>query len=336
MSEKLSFRKRISLVKDVVVRTLIKSKELSKLGSGSSKNGYYSLSTIMETFQPALVENDLDFDITMDDNEVVGTWIDCESDKVVDVVFKLGRLSKIIENLERLPQMQNAIQTEGSIKTYFRRYALTAFLNLPATDEIDSNNLANENNKKPSTPASAPKPEPDKPKPTPPPVPEKIADEFIGLTDKQKEEINKIDKVIVNYLLKEAKYSSLDEVKLSEYDIFMKNIKICEQKKAEKEKTTTDKKKKSGEQLQEEIQTKLIAILDKVSGGKKERTADLLYNFTEFTGKDGKIVKGIRNINELTGGRLKAAYGKVQEAYPKLYAQAKEEYENKMKEKKGA
>jgi hypothetical protein len=327
MSEKLSFRKRISIVKAAVVKTLIESKELSKLGSGSSKNGYYSLSTIMEVFQPALVENDLDFDITMDDNEVVGTWIDCESDKVVDVIFKLGRLAKIIENLERLPQMQNAIQTEGSIKTYFRRYALTAFLNLPATDEIDSYN----NNKKPSTP-----PTPAPPAPPAPPVPAKTADEFIGLTEEQKAEINKKDNTIVDYLLKAAKYNSLDEVKFSEYDIFMNNIIICEKKKAEKEKTTTGKQKKSGEQLQEEIQTKLIAILNKVSGCHRERTADLLCKFTEFTGDDGKVVKGIRNINELTGGRLKAAYGKVQEAYPKLYAQAKEEYENKMKEKKGA
>jgi hypothetical protein len=332
MSEKLSFRKRISLVKDVVVRTLIKSKELSKLGSGSSKNGYYSLSTIAEVFQPALVENDLDFEIEMDDDKVIGTWIDCDSDMTKTVVFHLKRLAKIIENLERLPQMQNAIQTEGSIKTYFRRYALTAFLNLPATDEIDSYN----NNKKQSTPTPAPKPDKPKPKPTPaPPVPAKTADEFIGLTTEQKAEINKKDKAIVDYLLKTAKYNSLDEVKFSEYDIFMNNIIICEQKKAEKEKTT-GKQKKSGEQLQYEIQTKLMAILDKVSGGKKERTADLLSEFTEFIGDDGKAVKGIRNINELTGGRLKAAYGKVQEAYPKLYAQAKEEYENKVKEKKGA
>jgi hypothetical protein len=138
-NKKLSFRKRISIVKSTVIKTLLESKELSKLGSGSSKNGYYSLSTIMEVFQPALVENDLDFEIEMDDDKVIGTWMDCDSDMIKPVIFHLKRLAKIIENLERLPQMQNAIQTEGSIKTYFRRYALTAFLNLPATDEIDTN-----------------------------------------------------------------------------------------------------------------------------------------------------------------------------------------------------
>jgi hypothetical protein len=153
MSEngKLSFRKRISIVKATVINTLLESKELSKLGSGSSKNGYYSLSTIMETFQPALVDNDLDFEITMKDNQVTGIWYDCQGDseKQCEVVFCLERLAKIIENLERLPQMQNAIQTEGSIKTYFRRYALTAFLNLPATDEIDTNlNGSQKNNQK--------------------------------------------------------------------------------------------------------------------------------------------------------------------------------------------
>lgn len=141
MSEngKLSFRKRISLVKATVIKTLLESKELSKMGSGNSKNGYYSLSTIMEALQPALVANDLDFDIEMGDTKVIGTWFDTESDKTHVSTFDLSRLSVIINNLEKLPMMQNSIQTEGAIKTYFRRYALTAFLNLPATDEIDTN-----------------------------------------------------------------------------------------------------------------------------------------------------------------------------------------------------
>jgi hypothetical protein len=335
MSEKLSFRKRISIVKDTVVKTLIESKELSKLGSGSSKNGYYSLSTIMETFQPALVDNDLDFDIEMSDDKVTGIWVDCDSDMTKTVIFELGRLAKIIENLERLPQMQNAIQTEGSIKTYFRRYALTAFLNLPATDEIDSQSY----NKKPSTPTPAPKPDKPKPKPTPaPPVPAKTADEFIGLTTEQKAEINKKDKAIVDYLLKTAKYNSLDEVKFSEYDIFMNNIKICEQKKAEKEKTTADKPKKSGEQLQEEMQDKLGQILlyvaERNDGGLTE--SDLLELHSSFKGRDGKTVKGVDCISKLTGKRLSVTYGNVCKAYPDVSALIKEEYENKMKEKKRA
>jgi len=141
MSEngKLSFRKRISLVKAAVVKQLIDSNELSKIGSGNSKNGYYSLSTIMEVLQPALVENDLDLDIEMGDTKVIGTWYDCESESAHVATFDLTRLAAIINSLEKLPLMQNSIQTEGAIKTYFRRYALTAFLNLPATDEIDSN-----------------------------------------------------------------------------------------------------------------------------------------------------------------------------------------------------
>jgi len=141
MSEngKLSFRKRISIVKATVIKTLLDSKELSKLGSGNSKNGYYSLSTIMEVLQPSLVANDLDFDIEMGDSKVVGTWFDTESESTHVSTFDLTRLSVMINSLEKLPMMQNSIQTEGAIKTYFRRYALTAFLNLPATDEIDTN-----------------------------------------------------------------------------------------------------------------------------------------------------------------------------------------------------
>jgi hypothetical protein len=168
-------------------------------------------------------------------------------------------------------------------------------------------------------------------------LPEKN-DEFIGLKTEQKAEINKKDKAIVDYLLKTAKYNSLDEVKFSEYDIFMNNIKICEQKKAEKEKTTTDKQKKSGEQLQEEMQDKLGQILlyvaERNDGGLTE--GDILKIHSSFKGRDGKTIQGVDCISELTGKRLSATYGNVCKAYPDVSALIKEEYENKMKEKKGA
>ena len=43
--------------------------------------------------------------------------------------------------------MANMVQSEGAVKSYTRRYALTAILRLPSTDLIDSNfNKTNNNN----------------------------------------------------------------------------------------------------------------------------------------------------------------------------------------------
>ena len=226
-NEKLSFRKRISIVKSTVIKTLLESKELSKLGSGSSKNGYYSLSTIMEVFQPTLVENDLDFEIEMDDDKVVGTWIDCDSEMTKPVIFHLKRLAKIIENLERLPQMQNAIQTEGSIKTYFRRYALTAFLNLPATDEIDTNLNGSQNNnqKAPNKNSQTDKKKEEDSKQSYTPDIKKIT-ELASAAGFSSDDLLKLEKALFNKseLLKLQKD---EEIKLTEYLAIKANCKIA-------------------------------------------------------------------------------------------------------------
>lgn len=226
MTIKLSFKKRISIVKANVCMKVIESKELSKLGSGTTKSGYYSLSTIIQILQPELLLNDLDLDIKMFDNKVVGVWIDCQdnSDLEKEVEFDLTRLSNIILELKRLPQMQNEIQTEGSIKTYFRRYALTSFLNLPATDEIDSNN----DDKKQKN------------------IPQKQGKNFEGLNKEQLEKLNNFDNNIINFILsKKSNYGTLEKVPSSFFnDLYNQAIYYTEKKNEKTNKETIETKAK--------------------------------------------------------------------------------------------
>jgi hypothetical protein len=88
--------------------------------------------------------------------------------------------------------------------------------------------------------------------------------------------------------------------------------------------------------LEKEIRDKLMNILYFAAKKDKNKAVELLEKYTSFTGRDGKDVPGITDINKLKDKRLNTTYGRVQKDYPELYAQVKELYENKMKEKKGA
>jgi len=88
--------------------------------------------------------------------------------------------------------------------------------------------------------------------------------------------------------------------------------------------------------LEKEIRDKLMNILYFAAKKDKNKAVELLEKYTSFTGRDGKEVPGISDINKLKDKRLNTTYDRVQKDYPELYAQVKELYENKMKEKKGA
>lgn len=138
----LSFNKRISLVKKYVFENLKETKELDNI-KGTNTTGFYSLSTIEKYLFPALDMYDLDLDLEIFSDKIIGHWYDCSGDNQRNIEIDFSR----IEHVEKLQLMANMVQSEGAVKSYTRRYALTAILRLPSTDLIDSNfNKTNNNN----------------------------------------------------------------------------------------------------------------------------------------------------------------------------------------------
>lgn len=135
MDYKLSFNKRISMAKGLVFKGVTESNELDSI-KGTNTQGYYSLATIEKHLHPALGLYDLDLDLEIFSDKIIGHWYDCLSDKERTIEIDFHR----IENVDRLQMMANSVQSEGAVKSYTRRYALTAILRLPSTDLIDSGN----------------------------------------------------------------------------------------------------------------------------------------------------------------------------------------------------
>lgn len=135
--EKLSFNKRIALTKKEVFN-LVQSENLDK--AGNCKSGYYSIKTIMTHLNITMDKYDIDMDIIICGKVISCVWVDCNSDETRCIPIELRELSEI----EKLPAMQNIIQSEGAILTYYRRYAITNCLNLNATDLIENNTNNNQ------------------------------------------------------------------------------------------------------------------------------------------------------------------------------------------------
>lgn len=136
--DKLSFNKRISLVKQEVF-TAVQSEDLDK--AGNTRSGYYSIKTIVTHLNVAMDKYDVDLDLSIAGKIIYCTWIDCLSEATRIITIEL----KPIDDIERLAAMQNIIQSQGAVMSYYRRYALTNCLNLNATDLIE--NATNVNNK---------------------------------------------------------------------------------------------------------------------------------------------------------------------------------------------
>jgi ERF superfamily len=138
--EKLTFNKRIALTKKEVF-DLVQSENLDK--AGNCKSGYYSIKTIMTHLNNIMDKYDIDIDVIICGKVISCIWVDCLSEMTRVVPIELKELSEI----EKLPAMQNIIQSEGAILTYYRRYAITNCLNLNATDLIENNTNVNNNQK---------------------------------------------------------------------------------------------------------------------------------------------------------------------------------------------
>lgn len=143
--DKLTFNKRIALTKKEVF-ALLQEENLDKAGNG--KSGYYSIKKIMSHANDIMDKYDIDLDIIISDKIISCVWLDCLSEMSRCVPIELKPISEI----EKLPAMQNIIQSEGAILTYYRRYALTNMLNLNATDLIENNKPTQPQQPKPVTP----------------------------------------------------------------------------------------------------------------------------------------------------------------------------------------
>lgn len=145
-TDKMSFNKRIMMVKKTTFEGVTSSKELDSIAS-TKKQGYYSLKTIFTYLYPALDEYNLDLDLEIMPDKIIGNWYDCLSDKERKVNVDFTELREKMSQVKKLPLMANEVQSDGAEKSYTRRYAYTIVLGLNATDEIENipNNHSNNN-----------------------------------------------------------------------------------------------------------------------------------------------------------------------------------------------
>lgn len=142
-SKDLTFFKRIALTKKEVFE-LVQLEDLDK--AGNNKSGYYSIKTIVNALNPTMDKYDLDCDIVISDKLATFIWLDCLSDKTRSITLELKPISEI----ERLASMQNIVQSNGAVLSYYKRYLMTTALNLNSTDLIEnspSNQNKNQNQK---------------------------------------------------------------------------------------------------------------------------------------------------------------------------------------------
>ena len=67
-----------------------------------------------------------------------------------------------------------------------------------------------------------------------------------------------------------------------------------------------------------EVQQKVAAMLKDLAGEGQEAQADYLEKMTEFKGRDGGMVSGLRSIKALKDKRLEVTYGKLKAEHAKL------------------
>lgn len=207
---KLSFNKRIALTKKEVFN-LIQVEPLDK--AGNDKSGYYSIKTIMAHLNPVMDKYDIDIDtIIISTGTISVIWIDCLSELTRCIPIDL----KPVADIERLASMQNIIQSEGAVMTYYRRYALTNALNLNATDKIENAQPQDKQNN------NTQKNQPNEPK--------KVSDNqlkrLFAISNKKgftESDINK-------WIGKKFKKTSKKELTMSEYDVLVKALEDKEDK----------------------------------------------------------------------------------------------------------
>lgn len=131
---KMSFNKRVRLVKKETFEIVTKSNELGKI-KDSKQTGYYSLRAIFDALHVSLDKYGVDVEPVINKENVVFTWYDDFSEATRETMIDFSNLT----GLQKLPMMANIVQSEGAVKSYVRRYAYTTLLNLNSTDTIEHN-----------------------------------------------------------------------------------------------------------------------------------------------------------------------------------------------------
>lgn len=149
-NNEISFNKRIVMVKKEVFDGVTSSNELGSIAS-TNKSGYYSLKTIFTSLYPALEKYDLDLELEIMPDKITCTWFDClNDDKARAVYIDFSDLHDKLSKITKLPLMANEVQSDGAVKSYIRRYALTSVLGLNATDIIEQGNYKADQTKQPN------------------------------------------------------------------------------------------------------------------------------------------------------------------------------------------
>jgi hypothetical protein len=103
------------------------------LYDGSRNKGYYDLEEISIYLNPLLLENEIDYNISVLKDHVVMDVSDNLSEQ--RIIFKIDLTS--LEGMEKLSLMKNKVQSLGAIVTYMRRYIMNMAFNIPVGDQID-------------------------------------------------------------------------------------------------------------------------------------------------------------------------------------------------------
>jgi hypothetical protein len=146
--------------------------------------------------------------------------------------------------------------------------------------------------------------------------------------------------VMINLFTKGLK-SNDEALKMAETDalsVSCKKLGIGASVYFEKDKTkydnVDDEKKPENKESYLDVLQKVKSIIWEVSGKNKTKSIELLKEFTEFTGRDKKLVEGLTDFDKLKGGRLKTTYNKLEKKYPDICEKVEKDLEAKAKGKK--
>jgi hypothetical protein len=73
--------------------------------------------------------------------------------------------------------------------------------------------------------------------------------------------------------------------------------------------------KSSGKGTLDERKKEIARMIFEMAGEDQELSRNMLESYSEFPGKDGKTVPGVRNVKDLTDARARVVYGKVKKDY---------------------
>lgn len=310
--KKLSFNKRISLVKKGTLEALIKNSDMENI-PGASTTGYFPLRSIFEALNPLLDNYNLDIDLEIKPKEIVGHWYNCdcsgEGHREIHIDFAQ------LENVQKLSLMKNIVQSNGAVKTYIRRYALTNMLNLHATDIIESQGQGQGNKK------------------------------IINRNQQQQQQLNRLKRILYLAMNKDDKKVFEELTLLTKFNDFkgydnfgaLSNAMLPKVLKNAEDKFREIVKKIDNKNTQKPSQKETTNKNNKNESPEKTIIAWTLLNISnKDNDKASKLLKdmaGESDINKLSTKDLEKTFVEVKNKYPKAFEKMAEAFENRERER---